>query len=214
MGSNRQDIAEGKRAEELLRAQRDLALAIGKARSFEEGMHVCLETAIRISEMDCGGIYLRDETSGILDLVINRGLSAEFIASASYYEKDAPNSQLVMGGRAIYSEHLRLGVPFDESERRECLRALAVIPILHEDRVIGCMNIASHTRSEVLIFARDALETIAAQIGSAIIHLRTEEALRYQAALLANTHDAIIASDEHYRLTAWTRRQSLYMAGR
>ena len=214
MGSNRQDIAEGKRAEELLRAQRDLALAIGKARSFEEGMHVCLETAIRISEMDCGGIYLRDETSGALDLVINRGLPAEFIASASHYEKDAPNSQLVMAGRAIYSEHLRLGVPLDESERRECLRALAVIPILHEDRVIGCMNIASHTRSEVPIFARDALETIAAQIGSAIIHLRTEEALRYQAALLANTHDAIIASDEHYRLTAWTRRQSLYMAGR
>jgi PAS domain S-box-containing protein len=211
MGSNRQDIAEGKRAEELLRAQRDLALAIGKAGSFEEGMRVCLETAIRISEMDCGGIYLRDETSGALDLVINRALPAEFIASASHYEKDAPNTQLVMAGRSIYSEHLQLGVPLDEAERREGLRAIAVIPILHEDRVIGCMNIASHTRAEVPPFARDALEAIAAQIGNAIIHLRTEEALRYQAALLADTHDAIIASDEHYRLTAWNAAaESLY----
>jgi PAS domain S-box-containing protein len=211
MGSSRQDITEGKRAEELLRAQRDLALAIGKARSFEEGMHVCLETAIRISEMDCGGIYLRDETSGALDLVINRGLPAEFIASASHYEKDATNTQLVMAGRAIYSEHLQLGVPLDEAERREGLRAIAVIPILHEDRVIGCMNIASHSRAEVPAFARDALEAVAAQIGNAIIHLRTEEGLRYQATLLANTHDAITASDEHYRLTAWNAAaESLY----
>jgi PAS domain S-box-containing protein len=40
---------------------------------------------------------------------------------------------------------------------------------------------------------------------------RAEEALRYQAALLANMHDAIIASDEHYRLTAWNAAaESLY----
>jgi len=40
---------------------------------------------------------------------------------------------------------------------------------------------------------------------------RAEEALRYQAVLLANTHDAIIASDEHYRLTAWNAAaESLY----
>ena len=40
---------------------------------------------------------------------------------------------------------------------------------------------------------------------------RAEETLRYQAALLANTHDAIVASDEHYRLTAWNAAaESLY----
>ena len=40
---------------------------------------------------------------------------------------------------------------------------------------------------------------------------RVEEVLRYQAVLLANTYDAIIASDEHYRLTAWNAAaESLY----
>jgi PAS domain S-box-containing protein len=40
---------------------------------------------------------------------------------------------------------------------------------------------------------------------------RAEETLRYQAALLANTHDAIVASDEHYRLTTWNAAaESLY----
>ena len=40
---------------------------------------------------------------------------------------------------------------------------------------------------------------------------RAEEVLRYQAVLLTNTYDAIIASDEHYRLTAWNAAaESLY----
>jgi len=42
-------------------------------------------------------------------------------------------------------------------------------------------------------------------------HKRAEETLRYKATLLANMHDAIIASDEHYRLTAWNAAaESLY----
>lgn len=172
-----QDISERKRAEELLRAQRDLALTVGKAETFEEGMRSCLETAISISEMDCGGVYLRDESSGALDLVVHQGLSSEFIARASHYEKDEPNTQLVMAGKPVYTEHLRLGVPLDEVKRQEGLRAIALIPILHEDRVIGCMNISSHTLPEVPVFARDVLETIAAQVSNAIVRLQIKDAL-------------------------------------
>ncbi len=52
-----------------------------------------------------------------------------------------------------------------------------------------------------------------------VIHITTditqrkkaEEQIRYQAALLANVNDAIVASDENYKLTAWnTAAESLY----
>jgi PAS domain S-box-containing protein len=40
---------------------------------------------------------------------------------------------------------------------------------------------------------------------------RAEEQLRYQAVLLENVNDAIVASDEHYRLTAWNKAaETLY----
>ena len=47
------------------------------------------------------------------------------------------------------------------------------------------------------------LEFVSSQVAIAISRKRTEEQLRYDAALLANVNDAIIASDAGYRLTAW-----------
>ena len=172
------DITERKRAEELACAQRDLGLALGTTLGLDEALRLCLETVIRISGMDCGGIYLVDETSGALDLVLHKGLPPDFVSSASHYEADSPSAQLVMAGQPVYSEHLRLGVPVDEVRRREALRAIAILPVHHEDRVIACLNVASHILDEVPAFARTALEAIAAQIGSSVARMRAEEALR------------------------------------
>jgi len=170
-------MAERQRDEELILAQRDLALAIGKAESYEEGMRSCLETAIRISKMDCGGVYLVDENSGALDLILHQGLSAEFVAEVSHYEKDSPNAQLVLAGKPVYSEHLQIGIPLDKPLQREGIHAIAIIPIIHKNRVIGGVNLGSHTRVEVPLFARNALETIVSQIGYSVLILRTKEAL-------------------------------------
>ena len=46
---------------------------------------------------------------------------------------------------ASYTQHEELGVPLDETQRRENLRAIAVLPIRHQGEVIGCLNVASHT---------------------------------------------------------------------
>jgi signal transduction histidine kinase len=83
-----------------------------------------------------------------------------------------------MAGNPVYSKYQDLGVPLDEPGKREQLKAIAVIPISYHSRVIGCMNVASHTLEEVPVFSRAALETIAAQIGSVIAHLQAEEALK------------------------------------
>jgi len=175
---------ERKQAEELAGAQRDLALALGAALGLDEALRLCLETAIRISGMDCGGIYLVDDASGALDLVLHKRLPPDFVSSASHYEADSPSAQLVMVGQPVYSEHLRLGVSLDEVRRREALRAIAILPVHHEDRVIACLNVASHTLDEVPAFSRTALEAIAARIGSAIARVQAEESLRERTAQL------------------------------
>ncbi len=172
------DITERKRVEELIRTQRDLGLALSTVSRLDEGLRLCYEAAIQVSGMDCGGFYLVDETIGALDMVFHQGLPSDFVKSASHFDADSANARLVMAGDPIYTEHLVLGVPLDEAERLEGLRAIAVLPLLHEGRVIGCLNVASHTRDEVPLYARDALETIVAQIGSTITRLRAEEALQ------------------------------------
>ena len=66
----------------------------------------------------------------------------------------------------------------DEEGLKEGLRSVAIIPVIHQDRVIACINVASHQIEEVPATARAALETLAAQVGSAIARVQAEEALR------------------------------------
>ena len=185
------EITKRKRAENLMRVQRDLGLALGAAPGFDETLRLCTEAAIRASGMDGGGIYLVDETTGNLDLAFHTGLSPEFIERASHYDASSANAQLVMSGEPVYTRYQDLGVPLNDVNRRERLRAIAVIPIRYEDQIVACLNIASYTLDEVPDFARDALETIASQIGSAIINARVEQALRASRAKLQTLFDSL-----------------------
>jgi len=174
------DITERKRADRLVHIQHDLALALSNTSRLEEGLSLCLQVALSVAGMDCGGFYLVDKTSGALDLVFHQGLSSDFAIAVAHYAADSANAKLVMAGKPVYTEHLGLEVPLTDAERRESLRAIAVVPVSHEGRVIGCLNVASHALGEVPAFARDALETVVAQTGNAIARLQAEEALRME----------------------------------
>ncbi|HLD47363.1 MAG TPA: PAS domain S-box protein, partial [Desulfobaccales bacterium] len=88
------------------------------------------------------------------------------------------NTYLVMAGKPLYARIEELPGLMDEEGLKEGLRSVAIIPVVHQDRVIACMNVASHTYEEVPATARAALETLAAQVGSAIARVQAEEALR------------------------------------
>jgi PAS domain S-box-containing protein len=172
------NITERKRAEEMIGTQHDLILALSAPQTLEEGLRLCINAALRISKMDCGGVYLIDGTTGALKLVFHQGLSPEFGKAVSHYDADSDNARLVMAGKAVYSEFAALGVPLDEVQAKENLGAIAVLPVHHNGRVVGSLHVASHTLREVPTFCRVTLESIAGQIGSSIVRLNMEEALR------------------------------------
>jgi len=172
------DITDRKLADDLMHIQHDLAVALSAEHELSEGLRLCFDAAIRVSGMDCGGIYLVDEISGAFNLVFHKGLTPDFVRSVSHYDADSDNARIVMAGKPVYNRHLNLGVPLDEAEIREGLLAMAIIPIHFQNRVIGCINIASHTVVELPFSARSALEIIASQIGSAVERLKSEEAFR------------------------------------
>ena len=74
-----EEIPKRKGTEEQILAEHNLALRLAAARSLDEALPLCLETAIRVSGMDCGGVYVVDRTSGDLLLAHAKGLSSEFI---------------------------------------------------------------------------------------------------------------------------------------
>ncbi|MGD0781490.1 MAG: PAS domain S-box protein [Candidatus Aminicenantales bacterium] len=171
-------IAELQEAEYLLRIQRDLSLHLSGIERLEDILRLCLETAIRVSGMDSGGIYVAEEATGDWFLAVHSGLSTAFLAQASRYGAGSPNVRAMTSGVPLYSNG-QAGdlVSLTAGRKPESIRAFAALPIPFRDRVIACLNVASHVLNEVPAAARLSLETIAGQMGQGIVRARYEEAL-------------------------------------
>jgi PAS domain S-box-containing protein len=174
----RREIEERRHTEEIIRLQSDLALTLGGKAQLQEALRLCVETAITISGLDSGGLYLVDPASGDLDLAYHQGFSPEFVRRGAYYEADDLNTYLVMAGRPVYARLQDLPGLMDEEGLKEGLRSVAIIPVIHQDRVIASIHVASYQHEEVPATARAALETLASQVGSAIARVQAEEDLR------------------------------------
>ncbi|MEW6577834.1 MAG: GAF domain-containing protein, partial [Chloroflexota bacterium] len=171
-------MAEQSSAAALLRAQRDLGIALSAETSLDRALALVVETAIRLAGMDCGGIYLADPATGALHLRYHTGLPEEFVRATSHLPPDSRQAQLVRQGQPIYTRYDELIVPLDDLRRSSGITSLAVLPIAHAGQIIGCLNIGSSRQGLFPTEIRHALETLAAQTGSAIARIRAEDALR------------------------------------
>jgi PAS domain S-box-containing protein len=172
-------LAEMQEAEYLLRIQNDLTRQLTGIEPLEGILRLCLETAVRVSGMDSGGIYLTDENSGAWDLAAHTGLSSEFVSRARRYEADSPNVRSGLSGRPVYTNYQDSAMDDLTAERLpERIRGFGTVPIMHRGQVVACLNVASHTLDGVPEAGRSSLEAIAGQMGQIIVRARTEEALR------------------------------------
>jgi two-component system cell cycle sensor histidine kinase/response regulator CckA len=194
-----QDIVEQKKREELLRIQQDMGIALGAAKDFADGLAICFEAALRVSEMDSGGIYIVNEGTGALELQYHCGLSPRFVASAACYPTGSPSFQVAIDGKPVYMHYVQMPVPVLSERDQEGLRAIAVIPFRHDGHVIGSLNLASHTVDEMPAQAKILLEIIASQIGSEVGRLSALTALhaseaRYRS-IVENMNDEMLIID-------------------
>jgi PAS domain S-box-containing protein len=192
------DITERRQVEKLLRIQRDLAIALNSTTSLHEALELVLTAAMQNEGIDCGGIYLVDEATGALHLAVHRNLSAQFLESESHLPPDSPHARFVAEGTPTYWS----SPPHEYSNdvlKREGIRAVASIPIRSADRIVAALNVASHVRDDFAAPAREALESIGAQIGGVIVRARAIEALgesaRRYATLAAVIPVGIIRTD-------------------
>jgi PAS domain S-box-containing protein len=170
------DVTERIRSETLIAAQRDLAKLAKTQAADEEFWAACFQSAMRVSGLDCGGIYLYDQDQCGLNLVHHTGLGTEFIDQVEWFAEKSPSTQMVLSGKNIYFSAADL--QGNDYHQREGIRSLAAIPIQHQGQVLGCLNIASHADPEVPDSTRSVLETIAAEIGNLVVYRQTEASLQ------------------------------------
>jgi PAS domain S-box-containing protein len=198
------DVTERSRMEEISTAQRDLGLALSAARTRDDVFRLCVEAAMRVSRMDAGGAYRRDEKDGALILAYQVGLSEEFQHILGRMPADTPQAGLLLAGQPVFThcDDLHRIVNYTPAEPG---RALAVLPVRHEDEVIAGLILMSRSEDVVPEHVRDALEAIAAQVGSAIARVEAEAArlaseARYRE-LMQNANSIILRIDAQGNIT-------------
>lgn len=188
----RADIVAREQAATLLRLQRDLAVALSEASDLDEALNCSLHCALHIEGLDAGGIYLIDLATGALELKAYRHLPEWFVEPIRHLKAEAVRGHPLFQDKPVYLEDGK-SLPFSgELIRRAGFRVIAAVPVRHEGRSIAVISLASKSFDRIPETSRHALESVAAQIGSALARLRAvaerEETVR-----------ALAASEARYR---------------
>ncbi len=155
----------------LLVLQRDLALDLARISDLPLAARRILTAALEVGGADAGGVYLRDPATGDLILECHTGISAKFAASAARGSASSPRVQLISSGNPVYD------VPLDEAIRQEGIRTVCALPVKHEEQILALINLAYRSRRVPSPGTRQALESIAAQLGSVLARVRALEHL-------------------------------------
>lgn len=160
----------------MLQAELDLALKLSASESFEETIQHCLKSAMEISGMDCGAVYLLDESENSLNLFQSKGLSDDILRTLATFTKDFPEYRIMTARNAVYNDQEPpISKLTKNSLQQEGVKAFAILPVLSKNRPVATLNIGSHTLDQVPELTRKALESISSHIGAAIMQARHEE---------------------------------------
>lgn len=179
-----EDITQRKRTETLLQLERDLGVILSSTGDLSSALKVLLDVAVRIDEIDSGGVYLADPETGALSLVVHHGLSDEFIRAVAFHPADSLAARVVAAGLPIYSIPQLQKSLADLPLHHERICGIAILPLVHEDTVLGSLNLASHFVAEFSTATRNMLEAVAAEACGAIARIRAAEALQMSEARL------------------------------
>lgn len=172
------DITQRRRADFLLRVQRDVAVALSLTTDLQAALDRLLDVVVQLDAVDACAVFLAEARTGDLLMTTHRGgLSRAFIQGTSRLPAASGLGRLIARGQPVYQLYERVPELYDELRVAEGIRTAAVLPLVHESVAVGSLHLGSHTHSAIPEQSCAVAEAIAAQAAGAIVRIRAEAAL-------------------------------------
>ena len=172
------DVTELTRAKGLLNIQHTIDYLSSMEKGRKNIFNNILNTIIEFDWVDSAGIYILDDERQDLTMVSHKGLSKKFVNRSKFFPKDSVQTKLVMNKKPFYGLYKKLGDISGEEAQKENLKLLVVIPLIHDEEVIGSLNLASKSKEELLETEKKEIESLSSRIGNLIVYAQTQEKLK------------------------------------
>jgi two-component system CheB/CheR fusion protein len=171
------EMRERHAVEELVRVQRDAAVVLGGMSTLETSLEPLLDILLRLPDADSVGLYLVQEASGAVDLAAHRGVGEAFARHFSRGSAGSHVERVVSAGKTICVDSDEISRAADVETLREGVKSFALVPMLHEGRVVAVIALGSHHAKAVSPGSVLAMESVAQNFGSILSRLRAAAAV-------------------------------------
>jgi len=202
------DITEAKRMEQrILEANRNLlalnaiADTVSQSLALDTILNSALDKVLELMKGNTGGILLLDNDTQTLSYLVYRGLSEEFVEGMAKLKLGEGIAGLVaQRGEPIYVDNISEDPRVTRSVVvTEGLRAFASVPLVSKGRVLGVMNVASHTLQRFAPEDIQLLSSISNQIAVAIENAKLYEELQRKEEMRGELLHLVISTQEEER---------------
>jgi len=202
------DVTETRRLEQQIREAHQHLLALNAiastlSTSLDLGtvLNSALDKVLELMKGDTGGILLLDEESQTLSYRVYRGLSEEFVKGiAGLRLGEGIAGKAAQLGEPIYVDNISEDPRLTRSVViKEGLRAFASVPLQSKNKVLGVMNITSHSIRRFTPEDIQLLNSIGNQIAIAIENARLYNEVQRKEQLRGELLNLVISTQEEER---------------
>ncbi|MBC7086803.1 MAG: PAS domain S-box protein [Methanomethylovorans sp.] len=169
------DVTERKNVNNFMRIGSELGVQFTPTADVKELFQQLLEFVTQINGIDCGALYLVDESTGDLNLVAYNGLSFKFVENIRQYSANSLNARILKTEYPIYKLYSEINsMTHGKDLSFEGLEATAILPLKCEGIIVAVFMLASHTEYAIEQHVRNTLESIALQVGPSIGRMREQ----------------------------------------
>jgi len=158
-----------------------------------------LQRALGLLEIDRGGIYLLDESSGLLKVAAYCGLPAEFVEQIDGLQPgEGFSGHVAQTGEPLVVSNLAGDPRLTRMAVAEAgLRSVAIVPVRSKGKILGTLFAITSGYREFQPMEVDLLTSVGSQIGMAVENIRFHERAQHLAVmeersrLARELHDAV-----------------------
>jgi PAS domain S-box-containing protein len=170
------DITDQRRFEGLLKIQDKIDYLSSIPVGLEKSLNNIFDSLFEFNWIDGGGVYVMDNDQNELQLVFHKGLSKRFIKRYQVLPQGSDQYSAMMSEKCSYYRSMK-SFPETKFLKEEGLKELLIIPLLHDDKIIGALNLATRGKIALTINERMIFESIGTRIAQMITLILIQDKL-------------------------------------